>query len=138
MNYLVDSDVVADWLNHRSAIVALLTRLLQQGLAISVITHSETLEGILGGRDPRQAERALRSFLVGVRVLGVTRSVSRRHAQLRLDLRRRRRQVNERALDLLIAATALTYDLTLVTGNTRHYADIAGLKLLNPRTVTPP
>ena len=135
MNYLLDTDFVSDWLNARPAAVRLFPRLLADGVAISIITHSETLEGILGGRDPLAAVRVFRTFLQGVRVLGVTRTVtvSRRHAQLRLELRRQKRQVNERALDLLIAATALTYDLTLVTSNTRDYQDIPGLKLLDPR-----
>ena len=136
MKYLIDSDTVADWLNQQPAAVTLLTRLFPDGLAISIITHTETMEGILGGRDPDGAERVFRAFLQGVRVLGVTRAVSRRHAQLRIELRRQKRQINERALDLLIAATALTYDLTLITSNTRDYQDIPGLKLLNPRAVS--
>jgi predicted nucleic acid-binding protein len=106
-------------------------------VALSIISHSETLEGILGSRDPRAAERVFRTFLQGARVLPITRTVSRRHAALRLELRRNRRQVRERALDLLIAATALTYDLTLVTSNSRDFDDIPDLKLLNHRTGQP-
>lgn len=133
MTYLIDTDSIADWLNEQPVVVATLTRLLPDGLAMSIISHSETVEGILGARDPRAAERAFRAFLQGVRVLGVTRPVSRRHAELRRALRQHGRQVNERALDLLIAATALTHGMTLITSNTRHFHDIPGLKLLNPR-----
>ena len=32
-------------------------------------------------------------------------------------------------LDLLIAATALQYDLTLLTNNRRHFGRIAGLRI---------
>jgi predicted nucleic acid-binding protein len=35
-------------------------------------------------------------------------------------------------LDSLIAATALVHDLTLVTRNTSDFADIKGIRLLNP------
>jgi tRNA(fMet)-specific endonuclease VapC len=134
MTYLLDTDFVADWLNDRPPAVALFPRLLEEGVAMSIINHSETLEGILGSRNPREAEQVFRTFLQGVRVLPVTRTVSRRHAMLRRELRRRGRQVNERALDLLIAATALAYDLTLVTSNTRDFQDVPGLTLLNHRT----
>ena len=44
-------------------------------------------------------------------------------------MRKAGKRVNSRALDLLIAATALEYDLTLVTRNTEDYGDIPGLKL---------
>jgi predicted nucleic acid-binding protein len=40
------------------------------------------------------------------------------------------RILQPRALDLLIAATALTYDLELLTRNTRDFADVPGLKLV--------
>lgn len=134
MTSLLDTDVIADWLNEQAAAVARFPHLLRDGVAISIITHSETREGILGSRNPRAAERVFRTFLQGVAVLPITRTVSRRHATLRIQLRRDKRQVNERALDLLIAATALTHDLTLVTSTTRDYQDIPGLMLLNPRT----
>ena len=34
--------------------------------------------------------------------------------------------------DAIIAATALAYNFTLVTGNEKDFANIKGLKLLNP------
>ncbi len=37
--------------------------------------------------------------------------------------------MNARSLDLIIAATALEYNLTLVTRNTEDYADVPDLKL---------
>jgi predicted nucleic acid-binding protein len=40
--------------------------------------------------------------------------------------------VNSRALDLIIAATALEYDLTLVTKNTDDFKDIPHLSLSQP------
>jgi predicted nucleic acid-binding protein len=41
--------------------------------------------------------------------------------------------VNSRALDLIIAATALEYDLTLVTDNTGDFKDIPDLTLQQSR-----
>jgi predicted nucleic acid-binding protein len=45
--------------------------------------------------------------------------VAQRCARLREALRGDRRRVDARAFDLLVAATALEYDLTLVTRNLR-------------------
>ena len=46
MSYLVDSDVLADWLRGRSAAVTLLSELAADGIAISLITYGEIYEGI--------------------------------------------------------------------------------------------
>jgi tRNA(fMet)-specific endonuclease VapC len=47
--------------------------------------------------------------------------------RLRAELRRQ--GINVAALDLLIAAVALLYDLTVVTHNTKDFQDIPGLRL---------
>ncbi|MSP12043.1 MAG: hypothetical protein EXR62_03695 [Chloroflexi bacterium] len=69
MSYLVDSDIVADWLNGRGEIIQLLTSLEQQNLAISLITYGEIYEGIYYGRRPEAAKRAFLQFLRGVNTL---------------------------------------------------------------------
>jgi tRNA(fMet)-specific endonuclease VapC len=52
---------------------------------------------------------------------------SLRNGRLRVELRRQ--GINVAALDLLIAAVALLYDLTLVTNNTKDFQNIPGLRL---------
>jgi predicted nucleic acid-binding protein len=63
-------------------------------------------------------------------LLPLSPAVARRCAELRRQLRRQGKRVRARALDLIVAATAIEYDLTLVTNNTAGYRDIPGLKLL--------
>jgi len=48
---------------------------------------------------------------------------------VRSELRRKGRSVRQRAFDIVIAATALTHRLTLVTRNTADYRAIDGLNL---------
>ena len=127
MSYLVDSDYVADWLKGRPDAVRLLTTLRTDGLAISVITYGEIYEGVYYGRDPAAAERGFRQFLRAVTVLPTTRTIMRRFARLRGDLRALGQLIGD--MDLLIAATALAADLTLVTRNRRHFARIPDLRL---------
>jgi predicted nucleic acid-binding protein len=62
-------------------------------------------------------------------VLLLNRTVPTGFAEVHGELRQRRAPVQHRALDLLIAATALTCDLELVTRNTRDFADVPGLRL---------
>lgn len=72
MRFLVDSDWVADYLKGRAAAVELLDSLVGDGLAISIITYAEVLEGIYYGHDPARSEAVFQRFLRGVAVLGIT------------------------------------------------------------------
>ncbi|MGH2587686.1 MAG: hypothetical protein ACRDJE_22425 [Dehalococcoidia bacterium] len=56
MTYLLHTDSVADWLNRQTSVASTLAALPGDELAISIITHRETLEGILGGRNPRSGQ----------------------------------------------------------------------------------
>jgi len=129
MPYLVDSDWVIDHLANVPAAVELLSRLARDGIAISIITYMEAYQGILRSPTSTVARSALDRLLGMVPVLPVSRPVARRCAELREALRVQGRRVNQRALDLLIAATALEHTLMLVTRNRDDYADIPGLVL---------
>src|SRR5262245_10396492 len=89
MIFLVDSDWVADWLKGRPPAVQLLLRLSTDGIAISSVTYGEIYEGIYYGRDPQTHERGFRLFLRTTPVLPLNRSIMRRFARIRGDLRAR-------------------------------------------------
>lgn len=127
MSYLIDTDVVADWLNSRPATLHMLPTLQTEGLAISLITYGEVYDGIFSGRDSRAAEQAFRRFLRGTTVLPLTRTIMKRFARIRGQLRRQGLTVQDP--DLLIAATALTHEMTLVTRNVRHFLRIPDLAI---------
>ena len=127
MSYLIDTDFVADWLNNRPEAVSLLPTLEPEGLAISLITYGEVYDGIYYGRDPRAAEQAFLRFLRGVTVLPLTRTIMKRFARIRGQLRRQGLTIQDP--DLLIAATALTHDMTLLTRNLRHFQRVPGLTI---------
>jgi len=129
MSYLIDTDWVIDHLTGVAGAHALISALASDGVAISIITFSEVYEGIYTSRDPERAEHSFQTFLRGVRVLGISREVARQNARIRGELRNSKHQITHRALDLFIAATALTHDLTLVTRNSDHFNDIPALRI---------
>jgi tRNA(fMet)-specific endonuclease VapC len=129
MPYLVDTDVLIDRLAGEQQATQLLDRLADDGIAISIVTYMEVYQGVLRTPDREAAERPLDDGLSSIPVLPLSRSVARRCAGLRETLKSERKRVNQRALDLIIAATAIEYQLTLVTRNLNDYADIAGLVL---------
>ena len=130
MRYLIDSDWVADYLKGRESAAMLLADLFPAGLAISIITFAEIYEGIYCGHDPARHEQFFRRFLQGVSVLDLTRTVARRYARLRGELRQLGQMIDQP--DLFIAATAIEYDLELLTRNVRDFERIPGLILARP------
>jgi len=127
MAYLIDSDWVIDYLAGVPEALELLDRLADERIAISIVTYMEVYQGVERSDEPKEAERQLASFLESVPLLPISPAVARRCAGLRETLRRQGRRVNNRALDLLIAATAIEHNLTLVSRNVRDYADVPGL-----------
>lgn len=127
MSYLIDTDRVASYLNGRPDAIELLSTLRHQGLAISLITYGEIYDGIYASSDPRAREVVFLQFLRRVEVLPLTRTIMKRFAQLRGQLRRQGLLIPD--ADLLIAATALTHGLSLVSRNLRHFQRIPGLAI---------
>jgi predicted nucleic acid-binding protein len=132
MPYLIDSDLAIDHLANDPAATLLLQQLASQGLAISAITYMEIYEGVLREPTPAargQAEARVNAFIRAIPVVPISEDIARRCALIRDALRRQNRRVRPRALDLLIAATALEHGLTLVTNNRADYRDVPGITL---------
>jgi tRNA(fMet)-specific endonuclease VapC len=124
---LVDSDWLVNVVIGLPGPLTTLRRLRRQELAISIISVGEVFHGAFGTADPEAELVRLRRFLRVYRTLPLTVPIMALFARLRADLRGRGMIIPD--LDLLIAATALEHDLTLLTRNRRHFERIPGLKL---------
>ncbi len=106
-------------------------------LFISTVAIAENRYGILMAAEDRRPSletklaSEVRTSFDG-RILYLTESILVRWRVLLEQGRRLDRTYSQP--DLLIAATALEHDLTLVTRNVRDFEDIEGLRLLNPWT----
>ena len=90
----------------------------------SIITRYEILRGLKA----RQADKQIAAFEQRCReseILPITDDVVVRAADIYAHLHRSGRLVTD--ADILIAATALTGGLTLVTNNTDHFSRVPGL-----------
>lgn len=130
MNHLVDTDWIIDALSGIQSALAPLEHHAVVGVAVSVITLGELYEGAYNFPNPDAHMENLRLFLSGFTVLELNDAIMQVFGQNRHSLRRQGNLIPD--LDLLIAATALHYDLTLMTRNLRHFARIPGLRLYQP------
>ncbi|MEZ4562159.1 MAG: type II toxin-antitoxin system VapC family toxin [Thermomicrobiales bacterium] len=127
MSYLVDSDWLIDAAIGRLSAIQLLGRLRAHGVAVSAISVAELAEGAFSDPDPPQALQPMQELLSTFAIVSVESSTAFQFAELRAFLRRRGMLIPD--MDLLIAATALEHDLTLVTRNHRHFARVPGLRV---------
>ncbi len=91
----------------------------------------ESYQSVFRDADQQKAREHFMAFVIGAPPLPFSDEVARECALVRETLRLEGKRVRPRALDLVTAATALFYDLTLVTRNRRDYADIPRLRLYN-------
>jgi len=129
MPYLVDSDWLIDYQLEVPEAKKLVERLTEFGIAISVITYLEVYDGLVRRPDFVEVASKFEDFVDTIFLIDISREVARRCAHSRETLRNQGKRVRQRALDLLIAATALEHSLTLVTRNSDDYLDIPDLKL---------
>ena len=128
--YLVDTDWIIEYLRGNQKIVSILQKLFDEGLFVSVISVAELYEGAYASRNPKH-EKALEDFLSGVVILGIDLNVCKTFGKLRHELRKKGELVGD--FDLLIASTALSNNLTILTNNVKHFSRIKGLKVLSEK-----
>jgi tRNA(fMet)-specific endonuclease VapC len=128
MTYLIDTDVTIDGLNNRRASIELLSQLANDGLAISVLSLGELYDGAYIHPDLATYFFKIHEFIEAYRILGVSEDTMRIFARERARLRRQGLPIPD--FGLVIAATAISRQLTLVSRNRRHFERIEGLNLL--------
>ena len=122
--FCVDTDILIDYLRGlENARIFLLEASKTTVLSISVISVVE----IYSGAETKnlQKKKMIDLFLQNFRIIPVSIEVARFAGELRRDYRRP-------FADMIVAATALTHGLELVTKNTKHFRAIQMLELSRP------
>jgi tRNA(fMet)-specific endonuclease VapC len=127
VTYLLDSDWIIDVLGGHEPAVSTLRRLQGSRTAISWVSVAEVYDGAFSSSNPRLRLVNVRQFVSRYHVIGIDDAIAERFAQERANLRHRGELIGD--LDLFIAATALVYDLTLLSFNRRHFERVPDLKL---------
>lgn len=127
MMYLLDTDTCVFALRGSKSAVERLSVVDAEAAAISVITLAELRYGAACSARPEANHQVVDDFASGVIVLGLDDEIARTFGDLKAQLRERGALIDD--FDLLIAATARHYRLTLITHNLDHFHRIPELQL---------
>jgi len=97
--------------------------------AISIITFGELLYGAKRSTQRDKYTSIVYRLAEIFPIVGITRSTIEAFADVKMALDKKGESIED--FDLLIAASALSLNYTLVTNNTKHFNRIEGLQLEN-------
>ena len=127
---MLDTNIIAYAKNNRPEIVLEKFRHhFPDEICISSITMAELEYGVCNSSKPNQNRMALFAFLSGIEIMPFEGNAAREYGTIRADLKAKGNMIGSN--DLLIAAHAISLDLTLVTNNTKEFERVPGLKLEN-------
>lgn len=128
MAVLLDTDVSIELLRHNEHTLDCLARC-EDEIFVSTITAAELYFGAYHSQRIEKNVRAVDDFLDQFPRLTISTEATRIFGEWKQRLVRQSTQVD--TLDLLIASIALANDCSVVTGNTRHFKNIAGVRVEN-------
>lgn len=124
--YLIDSDVLINFLKGEEIAVKTIKKLQNKPLYISVISVGEILEGLLETKNMKKLS-SFKELLKTVTTINIDLPIIEKFASLRKFLRNKGLLIDN--FDLLIASTCLAHDLILITNNISHFKRIPRLKI---------
>jgi tRNA(fMet)-specific endonuclease VapC len=130
--YLLDTDVLSNLMKRApaSTLVARLARVPLEQQFTSSVTLGELLYGAYrSSRATAMIERIEEALLPDLPILPFDASAARRYGDIRAVLEERGTPIGD--ADIRIASIALSRELTVVTGNERHFRRVPGLEVEN-------
>ena len=121
--YLIDSDVLINFLKGKEESIEILKKLKSHERGTSVVCIGEIFEGL-----NEKQKNEFSKIIDLIEVYNIDLRIVVKFAEIRKELRKSDNLIDN--FDLLIAATCLTNDLTLITNNLKHFERIKGLKIL--------
>lgn len=135
MNYLLDTNVISELVKPipNQNVLRWVDGVDEEKLYLSVITIGEIRKGVAGIQDPIRQKKISQWLEVELpnyfedRILNINIKIADRWGQIQS----KNKAYTLPAIDGLIAATAKTHDLTLVTRNTKDFIHTS-IQLINP------
>lgn len=126
--YLLDTCVCISMFRDEGHVRETLLHVGLQNCYISEITIAELFFGLAKASDKKRKLEDIHNVQRLFRVLPTYPSF-KEYGEIRYTLERAGQRIDQ--FDLLISATAIHHDLTLVTSNLRHFERVQDLKIVN-------
>jgi predicted nucleic acid-binding protein len=124
--YLIDTNVVIDYLGQKIPLSGMkfMNNIIDNIPNVSVITKIE----VLGFNAPAEHYQLLTDFMNDATIIELTNKVVDTTIEIRKNYK-------TKLPDAIIAATALVYDLTIISRNVSDFKNIQNLKVINPHSL---
>jgi tRNA(fMet)-specific endonuclease VapC len=131
MSHLLDTNVCVDVLKGHPQVCARLEAISPADCAISAVTAFELVTGVRRCSQPERERKKLEKLFAVIAVLPFDAAAADEAARVRHELEIAGQKIGPH--DLLIAGQALSARLVLVSNNTREFARIPALRLVDWR-----
>ena len=130
MRYILDTDWIINLLAGRKDATDYIERFDPEDIRISLVTVAEIYESAYTYANPQEHVNRFRAFLDHFQLLSLNLPIVEKFAEVRAHLRRRGQLISD--FDMLLGATALHYDLIVLTYNKKHFTRIPDIKIYQP------
>jgi tRNA(fMet)-specific endonuclease VapC len=130
MKFLLDTNICIYIIKQKPLKVLQKFNTYQVGdIGISVITMAELEFGVQKSQFPTKNQQALAQFLLPLEIVDFDRTAAATYGNIRAVLEKQGTPIG--SLDTLIAAHALSLQVTLITNNVKEFGRLPNLKLDN-------
>jgi tRNA(fMet)-specific endonuclease VapC len=130
VKFLLDTNICIYIIKQKPAkVLEVFQKLHPSDVGISSITLAELEYGIAKSQQSEKNRMALNQFLITLEIVKFDEKASNIYGGIRAELERKGLVIG--AMDMLIAAHAMSLDLILVTNNVKEFSRIPNLRLEN-------
>lgn len=128
MKYLLDTNILVDFLRGTKSIEV---SMIKEGCAISIITYGELIYGACKSDKKEENLSKIKEMIndLGIEISFLNEKIMNEYGELKAKLERKGERLDD--LDLMIASSAISQNLTLVTRNIRHFKRIPSLSFVS-------
>jgi tRNA(fMet)-specific endonuclease VapC len=127
MAYIIDADWIIEITRGNQRVSGIVQDLANERVSVSWLTLGEVFEVAHSSSYPQARLDMFYQYVNQFDVVGVNGPIIERFAEIRSFLRRQGQLISD--LDIVLAATALQLDLTVLTYNSRDFERIPDLRI---------
>ena len=129
MNYLIDTDIIIYSLKKHESVNENLKLYKDAPKSLSVITYGELIYGAKKSKNIEKNLATTHRVSELFPIINISPAIMETFGEIKASLEKKGQIIDD--MDLLIASTALTHNLILVTNNEKHFQRIEGLEIEN-------